>query len=99
MKMHAKNPKNDTTSKNLSVLCDVELILGLPCLLPLLECVHKFIKIVQGRDIFVCNLVEAIKLAQLELYKLYCHYFTKFEGATFNDLNAIGNLTNAKMLM
>ncbi len=46
MKMHAKSPKNDTGSKNLNVVCDVELILGLPCLLPLLECVYKFIKIV-----------------------------------------------------
>jgi hypothetical protein len=46
MKMHAKSPKNDTGNKNFSVVCDVELILGLPCLLPLLECVYKLIKIV-----------------------------------------------------
>jgi hypothetical protein len=70
--MHAESPKNDTTNKNLNVLCDVELILGLPCLLPLLECVHKFIKIVHSWDVFVCNLLEVVKLAQLELYKLYC---------------------------
>jgi hypothetical protein len=61
--MHVESPKNDTTSKNLSALCDMELILGLPCLLPLLECVHKLIKIVQGQDVFVCNLVEVVKLA------------------------------------
>jgi hypothetical protein len=46
--MHVKSPKNDIANKNLNVLCDVELILGLPCLLPLFECVHKLIKIVQG---------------------------------------------------
>jgi hypothetical protein len=46
MKMHAKSPKNDIGNKNLSVVCDVELILGLPCLLPLFECVYKLIKIV-----------------------------------------------------
>jgi hypothetical protein len=43
--------------------------------------------------------VEAVKLAQLELYKLYCHSFTKFENVAFDDFNAIGNLTNATMLM
>jgi hypothetical protein len=48
VKMHAESPKNDIASKNLNVLCDVELILGLPCLLPLFECVHKLIKIAQG---------------------------------------------------
>jgi hypothetical protein len=99
LKMHTENPKSDTTSKNLNVLCDEELILGLPCLLPLLECVDKLIKIVQGLDIFVCDLVKAIKLAQLELYMLYCHSFTNFEDATFDDFNAIGNLTNVTMLM
>jgi hypothetical protein len=31
VKMHAKSPKNDTSNKNLNVLCDVELILGFPC--------------------------------------------------------------------
>jgi hypothetical protein len=99
MKMHVESPKSDIASKNLKISCDVELILGLPCLLPLLECVYKFIKIVQGQDVFVCNLVEVIKLAQLELYRLYCHYFTKFKDATFDDFNAIGNLTNATMPM
>jgi hypothetical protein len=48
MKMHVGSPKSDIASKNLSALCDMELILGLPCLLPLLECVHKLIKIAQG---------------------------------------------------
>jgi len=82
--MHVESPKNDIANKNLNVLCDVELILGLPCLLPLLECVHKFIKIVQGQDVFVCNLVEVVKLAQLELYRLYCHFFIKFEDVVFD---------------
>jgi hypothetical protein len=77
----------------------MELILGLLCLLPLFECVHKFIKIAQGRDVFVCDLVEVDKLAQLELYMLYCHSFTKFEDAAFDDFNVIGNLTNETMSM
>jgi hypothetical protein len=48
VKMHTKSPKNDIANKNLNALCDMELILGLPCLLPLLESVHKLIKIAQG---------------------------------------------------
>jgi hypothetical protein len=99
VKIHIKSPKNDTTNKNLNALYDMELILGLSCLLSLFECAHKLIKIVQGRDVFVCDLMEDIKLAQLELFKFYCHSFTKFEDVTFDDLNAIGNLTNAAMLM
>jgi hypothetical protein len=78
-------------AKNLNVLCYMELILVLPCLLPLLESVHKFIKITQGWDVFVCDLVE--------MYRLYCHSFIKFKDATFDDFNAIGNLRNATMSM
>jgi hypothetical protein len=63
VKIHIDNPKNDIASKTLSVLCDVDLILGLPCLLPLFECLHKLIKIAQGRNVFVVDLVEDVKLA------------------------------------
>jgi hypothetical protein len=77
----------------------MELILGLPCLLPLFKCVHELIKITQGQDVCVCDLVEVVKLAQLEIYMLYCHSFTKFEDVDFDDFNAIGNLINATMSM
>jgi hypothetical protein len=97
--MHVKSPKSDIASKNLNVLCDVELILGLPCLLPLFKCVHELIKITQGQDVFVCNLVEVVKLTQLEIYKLYCHSSTKFEDVDFDDFNLIGNLINPTMSM
>jgi hypothetical protein len=33
MKMHVKSAKSDVVLKNWSVLCDVEFILGLPCML------------------------------------------------------------------
>ncbi len=38
-------------------------------------------------------------MAQFELYRLYCHSFTKFEDVDFDNFNAIGNLTNATMSM
>jgi len=80
-------------------MCDVELILGLPCILPLLECVHMLIKIAQGRNAFVCDFVETIKLAQHEFYKLYCDPYTRFDDPTFNDFNAIETLTNDALPM
>ncbi len=45
-KMHEENVKSDGAWKKLSCLCDVEVILGLSCILPLFECVHALIKIV-----------------------------------------------------
>jgi hypothetical protein len=66
--MHAKRQWNDVVGKNLKSLCDVEVILRLPCILPLFECVHVLIKVAQGRNIFVCDFMEVVKGAQQELY-------------------------------
>jgi hypothetical protein len=40
VKMHAESARNDQALKNLNTMCDVKLILGLPYILPLLECLH-----------------------------------------------------------
>jgi hypothetical protein len=48
VKIHIESSKSDITNKNLNVLWDVELILGLSCLLQLFECAHKLIKIAQN---------------------------------------------------
>ncbi len=76
------------------MMCDVELILGLLYILPLLECVYMLIKIAQGKDVFVCDFVENIKLTQHEFYRLYCDPYTRFNDPTFNDFNAIETITN-----
>jgi hypothetical protein len=44
-KMHVENVKSDGVGKKMSCLCDVEVTLGLSCILPLFECVHALIKI------------------------------------------------------
>jgi hypothetical protein len=68
VKMYTKNSRSNVALKNLNFLFDVELILGLPCILLMLECVHALMKIAQNKDVFMCNFVEFIKLAQQELY-------------------------------
>jgi hypothetical protein len=62
--MYAENSKSNATLKNLNFLCDVELILELPCIFLMLECVHGLIKIAQNKDVFKCDFVEFVKLAQ-----------------------------------
>jgi hypothetical protein len=56
--------QNDAIWKHLNSLCDVEVILGLPYIYPLFECVHALIKVAQGKDVFVCDFVEVVKIAQ-----------------------------------
>ncbi len=51
-------------------------------------------KIAQNKDVFMCNFVESIKLAQLELYWFYCDPYAKYEDSTFDEFNSIQVLTN-----
>jgi len=62
--MHSNNAKNEVALKNLNAFCDIEYILWFLCILPLLETMHKLIKIAQGKDVFVCNFADVIELVQ-----------------------------------
>jgi hypothetical protein len=52
-------------------LCDQQILLGLTCILPMLESMHVFIKFAQMQDIFVCDLVATIKVCQGDFYNMY----------------------------
>ncbi len=56
IKMHTKSSKSEVLQKNLNALCDVEFILGLHCVFPLLKCVHVLIKVTQNKDFLFVTL-------------------------------------------
>ncbi len=89
VKIHDEIAKSDVVGKNLSFMSDVEVILGLPSIFPMFECVHALIKVAQGKDVFVCDFVEAVKMTQQEFYTLYYDLYAKFEDSTFDEFNAI----------
>jgi hypothetical protein len=74
----------------MNVMSNVELILGMPYILPLLECVHMLIKVAKNRNVFV----KSVKLTQPKFYKLYCDLYIFFNDLAFDDFNAIETLTN-----
>jgi hypothetical protein len=41
---------------NLNLLCGLQTLLALSCLLPLSEAVNVLIKFAKGRDVFICDL-------------------------------------------
>jgi hypothetical protein len=96
--MYTKNSRSNVALRNLNCLCDVELVLGLPCILLMFECVHALIKIAQNKDVFMCNFVEFVKLTQQELYRFYYDPYAKYEDLTFDEFNSIQVLTNIPFL-
>jgi hypothetical protein len=70
--------QESTTRKNLSLLCDVSTLLALLCILPLLESINSFIKFAQVGDVFVSDMIAAMKICQAEIYMMYCDSATSF---------------------
>ncbi len=56
---------------NLNLFCDLHMLLGLFCLLPLLEAVNALIKFAQGKDIFIYDFVAVVEIYQAKLYMMY----------------------------
>jgi hypothetical protein len=45
--MHANVLKKKLALENLELLCNLELVLGIPCILPMSKMVHTLIKFIQ----------------------------------------------------
>lgn len=46
---------------------DVEIVLGLTCVLHMLEVVQSLNKLAQNEEYFICDFVEIVKLIQVDL--------------------------------
>jgi hypothetical protein len=60
-----------TTTKQFELLCDIEVVMGFACILPMLDVVHELIKFVQSCNAFVCDFVGDVKMHNAILYPLY----------------------------
>jgi hypothetical protein len=68
LKMHLDSTSLATAKANLNLLCEIELLLGLACILPMLEALNYLLKFSQQTACFVCDMVPGVKLCQANLY-------------------------------
>jgi hypothetical protein len=62
LKMALDNLTNQQATQNYEHLRDLQILLGLACILPLLEFMHALIKFAHMWDVFMCYLVVTIKV-------------------------------------
>lgn len=75
--------------ENFNMLADIEVLLSLSVFIPLVNAVHCLIKLSQGRDIFICDFLSAVKLCQAELARMFVDpetCFSKEDFPVFSDL-------------
>jgi hypothetical protein len=66
------------TKTNLQHLSDVEVVMGLTCIMPLLEAIHALIKFVQAHDTCLCDFLKSIKMCCVKLYNFYLDLRKKY---------------------
>jgi hypothetical protein len=57
----------DIAKANYELLCDLETLLGLTCVLPLLEAMQALSKFAQTQTTFICDFIFQIKVCQSNL--------------------------------
>ncbi len=72
IQMFDEQTSHDIATTSLELLCDVEMFLGLTCIIPMLEFVQGLSKFAQNRDIFICDFVVVVKECEAQLYQMYC---------------------------
>ena len=71
-------------AENFDCLADIELLLSLACFIPMLNAVHCLIKLSQARDIFICDFLQAIKLCQNELGRMFVDRDSAYNTVEFS---------------
>ena len=73
-------------------LIDVQIVISLSCLIPMLKCLHTLMQLGQKRDIFICDYLTALKRCQAEITSYYIDEQSKFQHDVFWDFKALAGM-------
>jgi hypothetical protein len=84
---------------NFDYLVDLEVLLSLCCIMPLLNAVNRLIKLLQARDVFICDFLEALKLCQQDLAQKYIDPASAFSHVDFSVYHEVLQQNHAAIPM
>ena len=77
-KFKVKSEKRAHAAKNLDMLCDLDMFLLLPALLPMLFIVNDLIIYIKGGDVYIGDFLMALNMSILDLEIKYCTSISGF---------------------
>jgi hypothetical protein len=84
VKMHFDCVKSKYAHDNFELLGDLNLILGLPCVMPILKVVHSLIEYAQRWDVFIMDFLDVIIFTKAKLFHLYTNPYFSFDDPLFD---------------
>jgi hypothetical protein len=88
----------EVTRPTLEFSCDVKVVMGFMCIMPMLEVVHDLIKFAQKNDTFVFDFVGVMKMSCAHLHTLYCDRKKKYTNEQFKGFANLINYNNDEFL-
>jgi hypothetical protein len=81
------------------LLWNVQFLLGLPIVLPLLQSIHNLIKFNLLKEVFTCGYVATPKVCQGEIYVLYMDVNIKVKFDAFNGYKSLLDIKYESIVM
>jgi hypothetical protein len=93
--MHRDVDTVTQAAHNLELLCDLEVMLGLSCIMPMLEGLNELMKFSRSQECFVCDFVVAVKqLCHADLYYWYSDPHNAYLSDVFHGYRNLLNETS-----
>jgi hypothetical protein len=61
VKMMEDQDEVDTAKTSFHHLIDIQIVVSLSCLIPMLKCLHHLMQLGQKRDVYICDYLDALK--------------------------------------
>ena len=81
----------------LVMLLDPYTLLGMSCLLPLLEAIDCLVQFAQKTDVYICDFVAAAKVCQASLHRMYEDRSTAFNCDEFWSFTNLAELSHEEI--
>jgi hypothetical protein len=85
---------NEFVVANYELLCDIEILMGLTCLLPMLEALQGLNKYAQNKKTFIYDFMVSVKLGQVDLHNMYYNEEKKYNYSDFPQFRNFINHTS-----
>jgi hypothetical protein len=99
VKMMEDQDEVDTTRTSFHHLIDIQIVVSLSCLIPMLKSLHQLMQLGQKRDVYICDYLDALKRCQVDITAFYINDMTKFQHEVFWDFKAFTGLRHEAIPM
>jgi hypothetical protein len=93
--------QNDVDSAKTSFhhLIDIQIVLSLSSLIPMLKSLHQSTQLGQKRDVYICDYLDALKQCQANITAFYINDKSKYQHDVFWDFKALARLRHEAIPM